>query len=282
MKRGLRPAAFGLVVAAVSGSLYLAARSEPQIARCPSGLVERGPRCCGTDQRLEDGRCTGEPSGCGPLARTAEGCVAPVRVVSLAGGTALLAPLDWEAAGTVGARRFEAGPFRIDAFEVTHARWDGCVRARRCPALGPAEPGLPVSAVTADEARAFCRFAGGDLPTSEQWVLAAASPQAKRYPWGETGAVCRRAVFGLVSGPCAEHATGPDLAGARPDGATAEGVFDLAGNVAEWTLAGADAFEAHGGSFQDSAAAALRNWSARSVPAAERSPSLGLRCAYPP
>ena len=30
-----------------------------------------------------------------------------------------LAPLDWEAAGSVGPRRFDAPPFRIDVFEVT-------------------------------------------------------------------------------------------------------------------------------------------------------------------
>ncbi len=283
MKRGLRPAAVGLVVAAVAGSLYLAARREPSIARCPSGLVERGPRCCGAGQGLEAGRCTGSPTSCGAtLEPTPDGCVAPVRVVAIAGGVALLAPLDWEAAGAVEARRFETGPFRIDAFEVTRARWSACVRDGACIPLDPGEPGIPVSGVSAEEARAFCRFAGGELPTSDQWVLAAASPQARRYPWGETGAVCRRASFGLASGPCAEGAFGPDLAGARPDGVTPDGVFDLAGNVAEWTSAGAGAFEARGGAFGDGAAAALRNWSARTVSGNERSSAIGFRCAYPP
>ena len=64
----------------------------------------------------------------------------------------------------------------------------------------------------------------------------AAGAQSRRYPWGQTGLVCRRATFGIIAGPCAENGSQPDIAGSHPDGQSPEGVFDLSGNVAELAL----------------------------------------------
>src|SRR6185503_21054203 len=101
----------------------------------------------------------------------------------------------------------------------------------------------------------------GALPSRDQLAFAAAGQTGRRYAWGDTGAVCRRAAWGLASGPCAEGASGPEIAGAHPDGASPEGVLDLAGNVAEWSApdrADAPVAEVRGGSFADGAASALR------------------------
>src|SRR5208283_929136 len=113
--------------------------------------------------------------------------------------------------------------------------------------------------LTAYEAERFCEWAGGALPTSVQLAFSAAGPSGRRYPWGDTGAVCRRAAWGLVRGPCGRGAVGPELAGSHPDGATPEGVLDLAGNVAEWAVS-PGGFEARGGSFRDGTASAMRSW----------------------
>lgn len=174
--------------------------------------------------------------------------------------------------------------FMIDAFEVTYARWPRCLELGPCPPIEDGEPGRPVVSVPPLQAQKFCEHAGGSLPTTAQFVLAAASPQGRRYPWGLTGAVCRRAVWGRVQGPCATGATGPELAGVYPDGATSLGVFDLAGNVAEltWKTPGVEV-EVRGGSFRDEAASALRTWSAREASVlGAGADDVGFRCVYPP
>jgi formylglycine-generating enzyme required for sulfatase activity len=273
--------AFGLGVVAVLGVwavVRLAGRERADPARCPTGLVARGPRCCAPSQTERDGACRGAPAACPDgMEATPDGCVVRHRRVALPGGLIQFGPEDWESLDQV--RPFEATvrPFRIDAYEVTHARWNRCVDARVCAARDTIEPGIPVTGLTVDEARAFCRFAGGRLPTSAEWLFAAVGTEKNRFPWGPTGIVCRRAAFGLVAGPCGNGARGPDLTGARPDGRTAAGIFDLAGNVAEWTLGEKGKAEVRGGSFRSTLAGELKSWAMeRAVP----SDHTGFRCAY--
>ena len=135
------------------------------------------------------------------------------------GGAIAVGPSDWEAEGRVAARSIRVQAFRIDAFEVTRGQ------------LAAATGGLGVSGdfaraasgVTLGDAMAYCRGKGGRLPTEDEWIVAAvsASNPPRRYPWGDTGAVCRRAAWGLDTGPCAHGADGPDTVGAHPDGDTA-------------------------------------------------------------
>jgi len=168
--------------------------------------------------------------------------------------------------------------FEIEHSEVTVQRYRECVEAGRCSALAmPSEPGLPVTGMTAEQAQNFCAFAGGRLPTPEEWLYAAAGAEGRRYPWGPHGLVCRRASFGLVRGPCGTGATTPELAGARPFGQTPDGVLDLAGNVAELTLSADGQLASHGGSFRSRLASDLKTWSREPfAPATD----VGFRCAY--
>ena len=274
-------AAIALIPAVV---LFASSRAEPP-ARCSPGLVALGPRCCGEGQHLEGDRCTGAPRACAEGMRvTTAGCVRVAFPIPIAGGTLRVGPGDWEAQGVVTPYETAVAPFAIDSLEVTEQRWSSCVVAGVCAALPlSGEPGRPVASVTLPEAGAFCRFAQGALPTRDQLAYAAAGRAGRRYAWGDTGAVCRRATWGLVDGPCATGARGPELAGSHPDGASPEGALDLAGNVAEWTLpATPDAHETEvrGGSFADSAASGLRTWQRRVVPIDTRSREIGFRCVY--
>lgn len=257
-------------------------RAEPP-ARCAAFMIAIGPRCCGEGQALSGGRCTGSPKRCAPgLAVTAAGCVAPPRIARIAGGTLRVGPGDWEAQGVVTPYEAAIAPFGIDVTEVTEQQYAACEANGACRFVERSgEPGRPIGAVTLDEAHRYCRWAGGAVPTRDQLTFASAGQAGRRYPWGDTGAVCRRAAWGLVEGPCGWGATGPEVAGSRPDGASPEGVLDLAGNVAEWTTLPGGGGEARGGSFGDGAASSLRTWNRRGVTADTRDARIGFRCVYP-
>jgi serine/threonine-protein kinase len=133
--------------------------------------------------------------------------------------------------------------FRIDRTEVTRAMYGRCVAARRCKPLVvdltaglTAEPNLPVTQVNWNEARAFCAFAGGRLPTEDEWEKAARGGDGREFPWGEK-LDCARANWGNFEneGPCAGKNPGkPVDVGSYPQGASPFGVLDMAGNVWEW------------------------------------------------
>jgi serine/threonine-protein kinase len=129
--------------------------------------------------------------------------------------------------------------FRIDRTEVTRAMYGRCVAARRCksPAVDlTAEPNLPITDVNWSEARAFCAFAGGRLPTEDEWEKAARGGDGREYPWGKE-LECALANWGNFEneGPCAGKNPGkPVDVGSYPQGASPYGVLDMAGNVWEW------------------------------------------------
>jgi formylglycine-generating enzyme required for sulfatase activity len=184
---------------------------------------------------------------------------------------------DWEAEGKVASRVVHVNAFRIDAFEATtHAVY------------GAGSDGARAAAgLSRDEAAEFCARRGGRLPTDDEWLVAAAGGGATRYPWGDTGAVCRRAAWGLAKGPCSDRGQGPDTVGAHPDGDSALGLHDMAGNVAEWVAprhaaeaAGPAQGVARGGTWASPLAADLRVWSRIVLPADAHDPRVGVRCAY--
>jgi sulfatase modifying factor 1 len=250
--------------------------------RCAADFVTEATRCCPPGQREQEGRCVGPLSSCpeGFVVdhQGAPGCVVIAVRVPIAGGAFELGPTDWEGGPGPSRERVVVAPFSLDSHEVTHAAWRACVERGGCRALGDAEPGVPVTGVSPAEAAAYCRRAGGHLPRWDQWIFAAAGVAGRRYAWGATGLVCRRAVFGMVAGPCATGARGPELAGVRPAGATPDGVQDLAGNVAEWTVERDGSWAARGGSFAARFAAELKTWA--SVPGREPDVHVGFRCAY--
>ncbi len=251
-------------------------------ARCGDGFTARGTRCCIGDAGSQDDACIVHDCRA-PYVLLGDGafCDAPDTKVRISKIEVMVGPSDWEAEGRVRSRLVRAGPFDIDAYEVTEGKL-------RCPSclfaaakFDRTDAARAASSVTLDEAAHYCSTRGGRLPTDDEWLVAATGAPGKRYPWGDTGAVCRRAAFGLVAGPCGEGAHGPDTVGAHLLGDSPLGVHDLAGNVAEWVVA--ERPTVRGGSWQTGLATELRTWAREELASSnERSPRVGFRCVYAP
>jgi len=197
--------------------------------------------------------------------------------------------------------------FSLDRTEVTNARYAACVVAGICKAPAylssqkrahyfddRAFADYPVIFVGWGEADAFCRWAGGRLPTEAEWEFAARgpSPSVNTYPWGEEAPDCSRANLGGCVGDT-------DRVGLRPLGASPFGAQDMAGNVWEWTQDwyDADYYQRASGSDPRGPEAGtlkvMRGGCWMSGPDSVRvscrkaelpstwAPNVGFRCAYP-
>jgi len=88
----------------------------------------------------------------------------------------------------------------------------------------------PMVRVNWQEARDFCMWAGGDLPTETQWEKAARGADGREYPWGNKWDPSRCQCSELAVGDA--RLTSP--VGSYPSGASPFGCLDMAGNVWEW------------------------------------------------
>ncbi|HXU62677.1 MAG TPA: SUMF1/EgtB/PvdO family nonheme iron enzyme [Polyangia bacterium] len=146
------------------------------------------------------------------------------------------------------ARKVTLKPFAIDRTEVTRAAYAQCVEAAKCraPAAAEGDANLPITGVDWNDAQAYCKFAGGRLPTEAEWEKAARGTDGRDYPWGNE-VDCSKANWGSFEGegPCAGKNPGhPVAVGSYPSGASPYGALDLGGNVWEWV---ADKYDAEAG-----------------------------------
>jgi len=82
----------------------------------------------------------------------------------------------------------------------------------------------PVAQVSWNDARAYCTWAGGRLPTEAEWEAAAVGRTGWLYPWGNQFDPTKLNTSGQDTAPVGSH----------PAGSSPVGVHDMAGNVWEW------------------------------------------------
>ncbi len=137
--------------------------------------------------------------------------------------------------------------YYIDAYEVTNAEYKVCVDALECPLpkntifyISTSYRNHPVVFVNWEMAVDFCEWREARLPTEAEWEKAARGTNNLYYPWGWT-------FSGNILNYCdleCEHSWADESfrdrytrtapVGTYPDGQSVYGVFDMAGNAAEW------------------------------------------------
>lgn len=134
---------------------------------------------------------------------------------------------------------------------------------------------LPATRLTLHEASALAVAMGGRLPTSLEWEWMAGGG-VRRYPWGDQGPVLGQTnLRGNGLGR-------PSVVGIFPQGATPQGLLDVAGNVWEWTTTTVPGSGAvvRGGSY-NSLSLYARCAFANDIPQDIASPGVGLRVVRP-
>lgn len=139
----------------------------------------------------------------------------------------------------------EVSAFYMDRYEVTvaqYARFLKAVNAERPMAWGEATSGQhdnkPVVGVDWFDAKEYCEWAGKRLPTEAEWEKAARGTDERPYPWGTD--LPTRAHANFHQSEWRGYRTVMNV-GQTERGYSPFGVYDLAGNVWEWT---ADRYEA--------------------------------------
>jgi len=148
----------------------------------------------------------------------------------------------------------KSGNVSIDAFcmdrtEVVVSDYKSCVQSGSCNAEGLdctygnyARSGAddhPINCTNWAQATAFCRFRGKRLPTEEEWEWAArGGSRAYKTSWSDgdasaTGKLCASIDIPSRNGTCPVRAYPP----------TELGLYDIVGNVWEWTSSEAGSFD---------------------------------------
>lgn len=144
-------------------------------------------------------------------------------------------------------RLIELSTFYIARFPVTHeqcnefvARYAHQRRLRKGRVwLGHEPPNYPEEACW-DFANLFCHWVGGRLPTAAEWEKAARSEDGRLYPWGNEWDPSRGNFIQSTNAPGRPQNTSDETwktpVDAYPTGVSPYGVWDMVGNVTEWTM----------------------------------------------
>jgi formylglycine-generating enzyme required for sulfatase activity/serine/threonine protein phosphatase PrpC len=126
-------------------------------------------------------------------------------------------------------------PFFANVTEVTNQAYAECVAAGACDPPSdttsfddPAFAQHPVVYVTWSQAQAYCQWRGGRLPTEAEWEKLARGQTPRLYPWGDEWAAGRANLIDAGLG-------GTSVVRSFPQDVSPYGIYDLAGNVSEWT-----------------------------------------------
>ena len=144
----------------------------------------------------------------------------------------------------------QTGRFYMDVHEVSNEQYGKFCREtkRRLPRYvrywkggkkeltGLDDPGLPVTCVRWEDAKAYAEWAGKSLPTEDEWLHAALGDDGRTFPWGEKPDKGPAELQTLAVLGRDDPARGglPARIGGRQAGASPFGLQDMLGNVSEW------------------------------------------------
>jgi formylglycine-generating enzyme required for sulfatase activity len=129
--------------------------------------------------------------------------------------------------------------YKIGRYEVTNRQYAQCVKAGVCNPShegrfkAKADPLEPVVAISWFDANTYCAWLGARLPTEAQWEKAARGGLVgKTYPWGDESPTCQdgASFANFQADGCGFYLTA--VGDYAPNG---YGLYDMAGNVKEWT-----------------------------------------------
>jgi formylglycine-generating enzyme required for sulfatase activity len=138
--------------------------------------------------------------------------------------------------------------FYIDIYEVTNAHYPICVTAGVCELphftksdfrasyyVNPECANFPVTYVDWTMARTYCEeWRGARLPIEAEWEEAARGTDGRSYPWGE-GISCDQTNYDGNSNTASFCVGETSEVGSYEIGQSPYGLYDMAGNVFEWT-----------------------------------------------
>lgn len=133
-------------------------------------------------------------------------------------------------------RKLSLEAFYIDKFEVTNEAYKQFVtktkhrEPKNWAVYGykDEEKDYPVVFVDYSDASGYCKWANKRLPTEEEWEKAARGTDGRIYPWGNEfdSNKANTSLSGII---------GAAKVGAYENGKSPYGIYDMAGNVWEWT-----------------------------------------------
>ena len=143
-------------------------------------------------------------------------------------------------------------PFWIDQYEVSRAQYQACVDAGICHEAHvyeySTEPNQPINVISWFDAKEYCEWRGGRLPTEAEWEYAYRGPDGLVYTWGDE-------FIGDYANHCDENCgnsgwgarsqyinlnhndgyTNTAPVDAYPQAISWVGAYQMSGNVYEWT-----------------------------------------------
>lgn len=139
------------------------------------------------------------------------------------------------------AHKVQLKAYYIDKYEVTNLQYQQFMEAtgRRSPdhfrnrTYPEGKADHPVTYVSWRDAKAYCEWAGKRLPTDEEWEKAARGTDGRTFPWGNTFDINKANSPVRWEQLQLEGDTTP--AGAFAGGVSPYGLYDMSGNVWEWT-----------------------------------------------
>jgi formylglycine-generating enzyme required for sulfatase activity len=129
--------------------------------------------------------------------------------------------------------------FQINKYEVTNYQYGQCVKYGICtvPAnqtefQDASKQQYPVVNVTLFQAGSYCRWLGQRLPNQFEWERAARGPELYQWPWGNN----QEPTSETANMPWNNYIPSGTLpVNSNPAGKSPEGIYNLVGNVSEWT-----------------------------------------------